>query len=138
MAKDGESVITKVRSKLLAPSPVFEGLTFENDEEAIIDVKQILKTDTQSAIDLLSDEAKIKKTTDPTFNKLLSKKKFKNETALLPRFDPFPNSSAATLLKIKKKEEKIAKDKNDDDGSNKSGYETGNSSMIDSISVRQT
>jgi hypothetical protein len=138
MATHGESVITKVKSKLLEPSPVFEGLTFENDEKTIIDVKQILKNDTKSAIELLSHEAKIKKTTDPTFNKMLGKKMFKNEAALLPRFDPFPNSSSATLLKIKKKEEMTPKDKNEDDDSNKNVYEKGNSPMIDGILVRPT
>ena len=102
MANRQQSVITKTKSKLLEPSPVFDSLTFKNDEKAIIDVKKVLQDDTQSAIDLLSDEAKIRKITDPTFNKILGKKSLKTGTTLLPRFDPFPNALPPTHQPILK------------------------------------
>ena len=83
------SVISKTKSALLEASPVFDGLTFKNNEGDIIDVKKTLAKNTRSAIDLLSHEANLRNTNDPVFNKLAGRRKPKPRKTLLPRFDPF-------------------------------------------------
>ena len=76
------SVISKTKSALLEASPVFDGLTFKNNEGDIIDVKKTLAKNTRSAIDFLSHEANLRNTNDPVFNKLAGRKKSKPRKTL--------------------------------------------------------